>query len=64
MKFKCDVTFPLWPCKSVNPNFQQYQSDRNINKFNCFLEIQSKMTARISVWTLNTLKLPSNQIHI
>ena len=32
--------------------------------FNCCLEIQSKKAARISVCTLNSLKLLSNQIHI
>ena len=59
-----DVTFPMWPGKSVNPNFWQYQSDRNNDKFTCCLESQSKMTARISIFTLNSLKLPSSQIQI
>ena len=48
--------------KFVNPNFPQYQSDRNNNKFNCFLEIQSKTTSKISICTLNPLKLSPNQI--
>ena len=64
MKFMSDVTFPSWLGKSVNTNFLQYQFDRNNKKFNCCLEIQSKMTARISICTLNSLKVSSNQIHI
>ena len=60
MKFISNVTFPAWPGKSVNPNFPQYQSYRNNGKFNCSLKIQSKAAARISVCTLNPLKLPSN----
>ena len=54
--FLSDITFPSWPCKSVNSNFVQYQSDRDNNKFNCCLEIQSKMPARISVCTLKPFK--------
>ena len=64
MKFISDVTFPSWPGKSVNPNFRQYQSCRNNDKFNCCLEIQPKTARRISICTLTPLKLPSNQIHI
>ena len=64
MKFISDVTFPLWPGKSVNSNFPQYQSDRNNNKFNCCLEIQSKKAARISICSLNPSKLNSNEIHV
>ena len=52
------------PVNLSNPNFWQYQSKRNNDKFNCCLENQSKTAARISVSTLNPLKLPSNQIHI
>ena len=48
--------------KFVNPNFPQYQSDRNNNKFNYFLEIQSKTTSKISICTLYPLKLSPNQI--
>ena len=55
-----DVTFPSWPSKSVNPNFRQYNSYRNNDKFNCYLEIQSKRDARISISTLSTLTLLSN----
>ena len=50
--------------KSVNPKLWQYQSDRNNNKFNCCLEIESKMSARISICTLSPLKLHSKQIDI
>ena len=64
MKFISEVTFPLWPGKPVNPNFPQYQSYRNNDKFNSCLEIQSKTDARISVFTLKPLTLPSNQIQI
>ena len=46
MKFISDHTFPLWPSKSVNLNFRQYQSDRTNKKFNCCLEIQSEMAAK------------------
>ena len=56
MKFISGVTSPSWPGKSVNPNFRQYQSRRNSNKFNCCLEIQSKIAARISICTLNSSK--------
>ena len=52
------------PCKFVYPHFWQYQSDRNRDRFNCWFEIQSKMAARISICTLNPLKLSSSQIHI
>ena len=63
IKFISDVTIPWWPTKSVKPNFWQYPSDRNNNKFNCyFLEIQLKIVTRISVTTLNPFKLSSNQI--
>ena len=62
MKFIFDITFPLWPGESVNLNFRQYQSDRNNNKFNYCLKIQSKIAAIISISILNPLKLPSNQI--
>ena len=58
------VTFPSWPGKSVQPNFRQYQSDRNNKKFNRCLKIQSKRNARISICTLNPLTLPSHQINI
>ena len=64
MKFISDVTFLSRPSKSVNPNFWQYQPDRNSNKFNCYFKIQPETVARISVCTQNALKLPSNQIHI
>ena len=47
MKFISDVTFPSWPGKSVNPNFRQYQSDKNNNKFNSCLDVQSKTDQRI-----------------
>ena len=62
--FLSDVTFSLCLRKSVNPNFPQYQSDRNNNKFNCCLEIQLKTAAEISIWTLNFFKLLSDQINI
>ena len=61
--FLFDVTFTSWLGKSVNPNFRQYQSDRNNNKFNCCLRNYSEMATRISICTLNPLKLRSNQIH-
>ena len=64
MKVISDVTFTSWPGKSVNPNLWQHQSERNNGKFNPCLDIQSKMAASISIFTLNTLKLPSNQIRI
>ena len=32
MKFISNVTFSAWPGKSVNPNFLQYQSDKNVKK--------------------------------
>ena len=54
----------LWPGKSVNPSFRKYQSDRNNNKFNCFLDVQSKTDQRISIDTLNPLTISSIQIHI
>ena len=57
-----DITFLSWFSKLINPILQQYQYDRNYGKFNCCLEIQSKLTAIISICTLNPLKLPSNQI--
>ena len=47
--------------KSVNPKLWQYQSDRNNNKFNCCLEIESEMPARISICTLCPLKLHSSE---
>ena len=59
-----DITFLSWLSKLINPILQQYQYDRNYGKFNCCLEIQSKLTAIISICTLNPLKLPSNQSHI
>ena len=59
-----DVTFPSWPGKSANPNFPQYQSYGNIDKFNYYLEIQSKTNVTIFTCTLNPLTLVSNQIHI
>ena len=37
------------------PNFRQYQFNRNNDKFDCFLQIQSKMAARISIFTLKPL---------
>ena len=64
MKLLSDVTFPSWPGKSVNYSLRQYESDRNNNKFNRCYEIQSKMAPRISICTLNPLKLPSNEIYI
>ena len=64
MKFTSDFTFPSWPGKSVNPNFRQYQSHRNNDKFNCCLQIQSKTDARIPIYTPHPLTLPSNHIHI
>ena len=45
----------------VNPSILTYRKNK---KFNCFLEIQSKKAARISICTLDPLKLSSNQIHI
>ena len=56
--FLSGITFLLWLRKSVNPNFWQYQSDRNNEKFNCCLEIQSEIAEIISICTLNPLKLP------
>ena len=50
--------------KYVKSNFRQYQSDRINTKFNCCLKIQSKTNARISIYTLNSLTLALNQIHI
>ena len=55
---------PRGPCKFVYPHFWQCQSDRNRDRFNCWFETQSKMAARISICTLNPLKLSSSQIHI
>ena len=55
--FLSHITFPSRP-------FRQYQSDRNNEKFDSCLEIQLEMAARISVCTLNPLKLSSNQIYI
>ena len=46
-----DVTSLLWPGESANPNFPQYQSDRNNDKFICCLAVYSKMNALISVCT-------------
>ena len=63
-KFISDVNFPTWLGKSVNPNFWQYQPNRNNDKFTCSLEIQSNITEIITICTLNPLKVPSNQIHI
>ena len=51
------IDFPLWPDKSVNTNFWQYQSDRDSGKFICCLEIQSKIAEIISVCILNLLRL-------
>ena len=59
MKFISDVSFPLWPGKSVKPNFPQYQSDRSNKKFNYSLEIKNDCKNLY----LNP-KLPSNHIHI
>ena len=42
IKFISDVTFPTWAGKIIKPNFRQYQSYRNNDKFNCYLEIQSE----------------------
>ena len=53
--FLSDVVFPSWPGTSVYPNFRQYQFNRNNDKFDCFLQIQSKMAARISIFTLKPL---------
>ena len=53
MKLISDPTLPLWLGKSVYPIFPQYQSYGNGNKFNFFLEIQSKTSARISISTVN-----------
>ena len=39
IKFIPYVDIPSWPGNSVNPNFCQHQSDRNSDKFICFLEI-------------------------
>ena len=64
MEIISDITFPSWLGKSVNPKYWQCQSDRNNDTFNCYLEFESKMAARISICTLNPLKLPSNKIHI
>ena len=58
--FLSDVTFPSWPGKSVIPNFWQYQFYRSNDKFNCCLEVQLKMAARISIFTLIPLNLPAN----
>ena len=63
-KFISDVNFPPWLGKSVNPNFWQYQPNRNNDKFTCSLEIQSNITEIITICTLNPLKVPLNQIHI
>ena len=55
----------LSPRGLVNPSTPTFGSiNLTENKFNCCLEIQSKMAARISICTLNPLKLHSNQIHI
>ena len=62
--FLFGVTFSSWPGKFVIPNFRQYQSYRSNDKFNCCLEIKSKMAARVSVCTLNPLNLLANQAHI
>ena len=35
-----NTTVSLWPCKFVNPNFRQYQSDRNSGRFNCWFQVQ------------------------
>ena len=57
--------FPVsWFGKSINANFPQYESERKNKKFNCCLKTQSETAARISICSLNTLNLPSNQIHI
>ena len=58
MNYKAsDVTFSSWPAKSVNPNFQQQQSDRNNAKFNCCLEIQLEIAAIICIFTLNQRRI-------
>ena len=62
--FLSDVTLPWRHGKSVNPNFRQCQFDRHNDKLNCCLGSQSKIVARISIYTLSSLKLFSNQIHI
>ena len=64
MKFISAITFPPWLGKSVNLNFQQYQSNKNNNKFHCCFEIQPKTVTRNPIGTLNSLKLSSNQIQI
>ena len=56
--------FHCGPGKSSNPNFRQYQLYKNNDKLNCCLDIQPKTAARISIFTQNPFKLPSNQIHI
>ena len=58
--FLSNVTLSSWPGKSVKLNFPRYQSDRNNNKFNCWLEIQSKTVARISICTLKPFKISFN----
>ena len=48
--------------KSVNPNFRQYQPDTKNGKFNCCLEIQPEMAAKISISTVNLVKSSSNPL--
>ena len=54
-------TPPTSPAPKIDPRYPRYLAD---SKFNCCLEIQSEIAARISIYTLNLLKLPSNQVHI
>ena len=42
-----NTCFLSQPRKSINPNFRQYQSDKNSRKFTCCLENQSTMAAEI-----------------
>ena len=43
-----DITFLSWSGQSVNPNFPQYQSEWNNNKFNYCWQIKLKTAARTS----------------
>ena len=54
--FSSNFTFRSWSGKSVNL-LSQYQTHKNSDRFNCWLEIQSKIAARISICTLSSLKL-------
>ena len=51
MKFISQVTFLRRSRQSLNPKYPQYQSDRNNNKFNYYLELQLKAAAKIFICT-------------